>query len=31
MQDFEFAEIIALICKDDPRFNRRAYDFVRLG
>lgn len=31
MQDSEFAEIVALICKDDPRFDRRAYEFVRLG
>jgi uncharacterized repeat protein (TIGR04138 family) len=31
MQDSDFAEIVALICKEDPRFDRRAYDFVRLG
>ena len=31
MQDSEFAEIVALICKDDPRFHRKAYEFVRLG
>jgi uncharacterized repeat protein (TIGR04138 family) len=27
----DFADIVALICKEDPRFDRRAYDFVRLG
>ncbi len=31
MQDLEFAEIVALICKEDARYDRRAYDFVRLG
>ncbi len=31
MQDPEFAEIVALICKEDGRFDRRAYDFVRRG
>jgi len=31
MQDSEFADVVALICKDDPRFDRRAYEFVRLG
>jgi uncharacterized repeat protein (TIGR04138 family) len=31
MQDSEFGEIVALICKDDSRFHRRAYEFVRLG
>jgi uncharacterized repeat protein (TIGR04138 family) len=31
MQNPDFGEIVALICKEDPRFNRRAYDFVRLG
>jgi uncharacterized repeat protein (TIGR04138 family) len=31
MQDSEFAEVVALICKEDPRFQRRAYEFVRLG
>lgn len=31
MQDSEFAEVVSLICKDDPRFDRKAYDFVRLG
>ena len=27
----DFSEVVALIRKDDPRFDRRAYDFVRLG
>ena len=31
MQNPEFSEIVALICKEDPRFDRRAYEFVRLG
>jgi len=31
MQDPDFAEIVGLICKEDPRFDRKAYDFVRLG
>jgi uncharacterized repeat protein (TIGR04138 family) len=31
MQDSEFSDIVLLICKDDTRFDRRAYDFVRLG
>lgn len=30
-QDPDLAEIINLICKDDPRFDRKAYDFVRSG
>lgn len=31
MQNPDFSEIVALICKEDPRFDRKAYDFVRLG
>jgi len=31
MQDLEFNEIIDLIYKDDSRFDRRAYHFVRAG
>ena len=31
MQDSEFADIVALISKDDSRFDRKAYEFVRLG
>jgi uncharacterized repeat protein (TIGR04138 family) len=27
----DFSEVVALICKEDPRFDRKAYDFVRLG
>lgn len=30
-QDPDLAEIISLICKEDPRFDRKAYDFVRAG
>lgn len=29
MQDLEFSEIVGLICKEDARFDRKAYDFVR--
>ena len=29
MQDLEFSEIVALICKEDSRFDRQAYTFVR--
>jgi uncharacterized repeat protein (TIGR04138 family) len=31
MQDSDFPRIVALICKEDTRFDRKAYDFVRLG
>jgi uncharacterized repeat protein (TIGR04138 family) len=31
MQSPEFSEIVTLICKEDPRFDRKAYEFVRLG
>ena len=31
MQNPDFSDIVALINKEDPRFDRRAYDFVRLG
>ena len=31
MQDPEFSEVVALIRKEDPRFDRKAYDFVRHG
>jgi uncharacterized repeat protein (TIGR04138 family) len=31
MQQPDFGEIVTLICKEDRRFDRRAYDFVRLG
>jgi uncharacterized repeat protein (TIGR04138 family) len=30
-QDPDFAEIITVICKEDRRFDRKAYDFVRSG
>ncbi len=29
MQDLEFTEIVELICKEDNRFDRKAYNFVR--
>ena len=31
MQDPDFAEIVGLICKEDRRFDRKAYDFIRVG
>jgi len=31
MQQPNFNEVVSLICKEDSRFNRKAYDFVRLG
>ncbi|HWL15533.1 MAG TPA: Minf_1886 family protein [Opitutus sp.] len=31
MQDPDFAEIVGLICKEDSRYDRKAYEFVRLG
>lgn len=31
MQNPEFSEIVTLICKEDARYDRRAYEFVRLG
>ena len=29
MQDLEFTEIVELICKEDTRFDRKAYTFIR--
>ena len=29
MQDLEFSEIVGLICKEDSRFDRKGYTFVR--
>lgn len=29
MQDLEFSEIVELICKEDSRFDRKAYAFLR--
>jgi len=29
MQDLEFSEIVGLICKEDARFEKQAYNFVR--
>ncbi len=31
MQDLDFDEVITLICKEDNRFHRNAYSFVRQG
>ncbi len=31
MQDLDFNEIIGLICKEDPRYDRKAYSFLREG
>ena len=31
MQDPDFTEIVTQICKEDPRFDRKAYEFVRAG
>ncbi len=31
MQDLDFAEIVDLICKEDVRYDRKAYLFVRQG
>jgi uncharacterized repeat protein (TIGR04138 family) len=31
MQDLDFSEVVDLICKEDPRYDRRAYHFVRHG
>jgi len=31
MQNPDFSEIVAQICKEDSRYDRKAYDLVRLG
>lgn len=31
MQDLDFNEIVGLICKEDPRYDRKAYGFLREG
>lgn len=31
MPELEFSEIVELICKEDSRFDKKAYDFVRQG
>ncbi|MFA6287380.1 MAG: Minf_1886 family protein [Opitutaceae bacterium] len=31
MQDLDFNEIVGLICKEDPRYDRKAYAFLREG
>ena len=29
MQDLDFDEVVELICKEDPRYDRKAYTFLR--
>ena len=31
MQDLDFDEVVELICKEDPRYDRKAYTFLRQG
>jgi uncharacterized repeat protein (TIGR04138 family) len=31
MSDLDFTEIVELICKEDSRFDRKAYEFIRQG
>ncbi len=31
MQDLDFDEVVSLICKEDARFDRKGYHFVRQG
>jgi uncharacterized repeat protein (TIGR04138 family) len=31
MQDLDFNEVVELICKEDPRYDRKAYTFLRQG
>jgi len=31
MQDIKFHEVVEVICKEDSRYDRRAYGFVRAG
>ena len=31
MQDVEFNEVVELICKEDGRYDRQAYTFIRHG
>jgi uncharacterized repeat protein (TIGR04138 family) len=31
MQDADFSEIVTQICKEDSRYDRKAYEFIRLG
>ena len=31
MQDLDFNEVVELICKEDPRFDKKAYTFIRQG
>jgi uncharacterized repeat protein (TIGR04138 family) len=31
MQDLDFNEVVDLICKEDPRYDKKAYTFIRQG
>lgn len=31
MQDLDFSEVVSVICKEDNRFHKNAYNFVRQG
>jgi uncharacterized repeat protein (TIGR04138 family) len=31
MQDLDFNEVVELICKEDPRYDKKAYTFIRQG
>jgi uncharacterized repeat protein (TIGR04138 family) len=31
MPDLDFNEVVDLICKEDPRFDKKAYTFIRQG
>ncbi len=31
MQDLDFNEVVDLICKEDPRYDKKAYTFIRHG
>lgn len=31
MQDLDFSEVVSVICKEDTRFHKQAYNFVRQG
>lgn len=31
MPDLDFNEVVELICKEDPRFDKKAYTFIRQG
>ena len=31
MQDLDFNEVVELISKEDPRYDKKAYTFIRQG